>query len=298
MTLSDRTRINIIQLLKTERINWHGALSADDFLSRLYDLDRLPSYDHRYKTAKGDIVQHSVWTEDWPIDWVFEDRRFNLRHCPEADFLRFLAEMLDPIVRNEDDAKKLLNVMNRKLGDDGYKLVEKTTPFGNTRYEAEGILPGTIAALDDARGIAAELNSEHLEKQIIRMRSSIYTDPSLAIGTSKEFVETICKTILNDRGHKLTGKEDIPKLVQLTREELFHEATQGDKKTQEIVRRMLGSMAGIIYGVTEFRNAYGTGHGKEIKAIPPDPIYAALVVNAAATISLFFYQLYEKEKLK
>ena len=44
---------------------------------------------------------------------------------------------------------------------------------------------------------AARMNANYLKQQIQRMEQSIDSDPSLAIGTAKELIETCCKTILN-----------------------------------------------------------------------------------------------------
>ncbi|MDG6923878.1 MAG: abortive infection family protein [Nitrososphaerota archaeon] len=46
----------------------------------------------------------------------------------------------------------------------------------------------------------------------------------------------------------------------------------------------------------ELRNLRGTGHGKDARTPKPEPIYATLAVNAAATISLFLVQIYERNK--
>ncbi len=295
MTLSNRTRMDIIHFLRSENIIWNGALDEVDFLSRIYDLDSLPSYDSRFKNAGGDIRQHRVFNKDWAEDWIYDDNRFNLKHCSDEQFLNFLAEMLHPTVRrNEDETNKLLAALNRRLGEDGYKLVEKKTEFGNIRYEAEGLFPATIESLEELRNIANQLSSEHLQKEIVRMKSYIETDPALAIGTSKEFIETICKTVLKERGIQLSGKENLPELTRLTRTELFDcGSIKRDKVTEDKVDKVLGAMSFIIQNIGEFRNAYGTGHGKDIGTEPPDPIYATLIVNAATTIGFFFYQLHE-----
>ena len=46
-------RINILDGLKLERISWSGSLDDVEFLSRLYDLQKLPSEDNRFKDAAG-----------------------------------------------------------------------------------------------------------------------------------------------------------------------------------------------------------------------------------------------------
>src|SRR6185437_10479189 len=98
---------------------WSGALPETDFLTRLYDLDALPSTDPRYTTAFRDIVQHRVMNEDWDDDWIFHDRRFGLVASDEA-LLQFLAEMLHPAVRTDPvEVKRLRQFLNSVLVHDG-----------------------------------------------------------------------------------------------------------------------------------------------------------------------------------
>ena len=51
-------------------------------------------------------------------------------------------------------------------------------------------------SLNPLKEHAKVLNANHLAEQIRRLEVSIETDPSLAIGTAKELIETCCKTIL------------------------------------------------------------------------------------------------------
>ena len=53
-----------------------------------------------------------------------------------------------------------------------------------------------------------------------RMESAVERDPELAIGTAKELVETVCKTILAERGKPATGTPDMPTLTKVTLKEL------------------------------------------------------------------------------
>jgi hypothetical protein len=56
------------------RVNEHNG-----WVPRLFELDKLPSTDSRFKDAAGDIWQHCVNNpQDWPADWVFTDGRLNL----------------------------------------------------------------------------------------------------------------------------------------------------------------------------------------------------------------------------
>lgn len=103
--------------------HWSGRLQDADFLSRLYDLNTIPSQDHRFSNANGDIYQHRVRNHDWEDDWVFYDSRFNLLHASDEQFLRFLAETVHPIVRPyPDDARTLVEAYNKELVADSWEL--------------------------------------------------------------------------------------------------------------------------------------------------------------------------------
>lgn len=66
MNISEVTRLNIIDYIRAKRVKWWGRLDEIAFLSRLYDLKKLPSTDSRYQTAEGDIHMHRV---TFPNDW-------------------------------------------------------------------------------------------------------------------------------------------------------------------------------------------------------------------------------------
>jgi hypothetical protein len=106
-------------------IVWSGALEDTEFLSRLYDLDALPSTDPRFRSASGDIFQHRVNNPtDWDDDWVFSDPRFGLADSDDA-LVQFLAEMLHPAVRTDTtEAERVRSFLNSVLVHDGYEMVQ------------------------------------------------------------------------------------------------------------------------------------------------------------------------------
>jgi hypothetical protein len=295
MPISEVTRRNILQTLRSEGVDWSGRLDDVEFLKRIYDLDRLPSHDSRYDSAVGDIGQHTINNPgDWDKYWIFNDERFNLIGCPGDQFLRFLTEMINPIVRpKSDDRETLLKVFNEQLEPDGYQIVETTTRFGNKRYEATGILQPAIA-VEQVKDIAEKMDSEHIRKEIVRMTNAIETDPELAIGTAKEFIETMCKTILTAKNKSYKADEDLPKLVYLVIDELKLGEASSDEKVNSLVRRIVGNLNSLTGCIAELRNLHGTGHGKAEKAITIQSRHAALAVNSAITIGLFLYQSFEE----
>ncbi|QYL25994.1 hypothetical protein TM48_00028 [Mycobacterium shottsii] len=111
------TRRGIFDTITLSKVLWEGRLEEPEFLARIYDLDSMPSTDSRYKSAVGDIRQHRVNNpEDWPDDWVFTDSRFGLQHGDDELVLQFLAEILHPLVRpDEEEVGRLLNAFNEAL---------------------------------------------------------------------------------------------------------------------------------------------------------------------------------------
>jgi len=128
MTKSARTISEITRRAIADRtagsFDWAGRFSETDFLSRLYDLSELPSYDRRSTTAAGDIATHRESFRDWDDDWIFYDNRFDLLRCPDDEFLRFLAETVHPVVRPSVEQTELIVAMyNEQLRVDGWKFV-------------------------------------------------------------------------------------------------------------------------------------------------------------------------------
>ncbi|MGV9341243.1 AbiJ-related protein [Streptomyces sp. NPDC003688] len=139
--ITDVTRRHLFDALRNTGANWSGSLDEVTFLRRLYDLDCLESFDPRFTSAEGDIVQHRYNNpEDWEDDWVFSDRRFGLVDGPDEALLRFLAEMIHPAARTDtDEVKSLLALINDALAPDGYELLPARTVSGYPVYKARRI---------------------------------------------------------------------------------------------------------------------------------------------------------------
>ncbi|SPT51153.1 hypothetical protein [Actinomadura madurae] len=148
--ITEVTRRRIIDGLLEIQPNWSGALDEVDFLSRLYDLDSLPSRDPRFATAAQDIGQHRWLNHDWDDDWIFHDTRFGLVDQDDR-LLRFLAEMLHPSVRTDlAEIKRLQEFLNGVLVHDGYEIVQvdaiSGAPVFDHRLIGSGV-PGAVKNL-------------------------------------------------------------------------------------------------------------------------------------------------------
>ncbi|MFE1907419.1 protein kinase [Streptomyces gardneri] len=137
-TITQYTRQRVFDALRAAPFAWAGILDEVSFLRRIYPLDHLPSFDFRFTTAADDITQHRIINpQDWPDDWVFTDSRFQLADGLPTVLLRFLTEMIHPVVRTDsNEVEYLLALINDALAPDGYQLRPASVMSGYPVYEA------------------------------------------------------------------------------------------------------------------------------------------------------------------
>jgi hypothetical protein len=288
--VSALTRRNVVGSLRKRNLSWHGELVETDFLSKIFDLEALPSTDSRFQDAARDIWQHCVLSDDWPEDWVYEDERLNLLQGPDGRFLQFVERLVDPIVRpDKTEASALAEELSKELRRDGWALVEMDTLSGETKFR---VAP-TNAAYDRAeaalRHTAVGLSSVWMHQEIERIKAAIDVDPALAIGTAKELIETCCKHIADKLALNVPPNADMPELVKATLKglQLVPEGISEEKKGVESIRRILGNFAQVTQGLAELRNLYGSGHGRNSSHRGLQPRHARLAVSAAAAFIEF-----------
>jgi hypothetical protein len=289
------TRRDVFDYLRTDGRPWWGALSEVAFLGRLYELDRLPSTDHRFRTAAEDIAQHRIRNDDWPNDWVFDDPRFQLASGPDEVLLGFLAQVVHPVVQpSAERAAVVAAELNALLSTDGWELRPGKAMSGRPVYTPARTGTGVLA-VSFAHDVAARIDTAYITRLVTRMEGAVDTEPDLAIGTAKELVESICKTILDERSVAYGAGEDLTALVRKTARELDLAGPGGSGQAAETLRRMLMNTASIAQGAAELRNAYGTGHGRSSAqaANGLEPRHARLVAGAAAALAVFLFEAHE-----
>jgi hypothetical protein len=128
------------------------------------------------------------------------------------------------------------------------------------------------------------------------MQDSVEADPSLAIGTAKELIETCCKTILAERGQEISGTPDIPTLTKATFKQLnlVPEGIPNSARGAEVIKRILSNLSTVGHGLAELRGLYGTGHGQHAAASGLTSRHAKLAVGAASTLAIFLFETHEQ----
>lgn len=144
---------------------------------------------------------------------------------------------------------------------------------------------------------AAALDLPNVLEQLRRLEAVADSDPRLAIGTAKELVETVCKSILGERGVAVDSGWDFPKLVGETRRalNLLPDQVDSDARGKDAIKRVLGSLGSIAQGINELRGSYGTGHGPDGRARGLHGRHARLAVGMASTLATFLLETHREQ---
>ena len=296
-TITELTRSELFERLVSR---WSGRLEEQDFLSRLWDLSKLPSEDHRFKDAAGDIWQHRVNNYDWPDDWVFTDARF-LAGCSDADLVRFLAETVHSVVRPDRAiVREMVEEMNELLRMDGWELVETSALSGRpvfTGRRREAFHQPTAALKLDAYNRLADPRALHEHLQ--RIERNLLSDPPGAISSSKELVESVLKLILDDYNVDYTNRDDLPALYKKVQKalRLNAEAVAGDSAASKAAVEALRALVSTVQGLAQMRNAMGLGHGRT-KASVALTRHARLAFNATVAVVEFLLDTWRVRREK
>ncbi|WP_336763847.1 abortive infection family protein [Asaia sp. VD9] len=153
------------------------------------------------------------------------------------------------------------------------------------------------ARLADTKRLATTLDLPHLADHVRRIESSIEADPALAIGSAKEMIETVCKTILDKRGSSsgvtYTKDDDLNELGKKAFGVLrqLPDDIPDAKKGSKTIKTMLSNLRTIVQCLAELRNLYGSGHGREGTLRGGLlPRHARLVVGAASTLAWYLLE--------
>lgn len=295
-TISELTRRNLIESIN---FPWWGRLEEVAFLNRLYPLNSLPSTDSRFPNAEGDIYQHRYNNDDWPNDWVFSYPSFDLMDGPDEIFLKFLCETIHPVVRSKiDEAQEIVQLFNEHLKHDGWEIVASGEISGHPVWAARMLHQGMATVVEGAKAAVETLNSGYVSRQITRMQNAVIDDPELAIGTAKEFIETICKTILEVKQIPFSKTDGLPQLVRKTLKQikLTPDDIRDSAKVSDTIKQLLMNLATVTDGLAEVRNAYGSGHGKTASTKGLQPRHARLSVGAAITLGGFIFETFQEQE--
>lgn len=205
-----------------------------------------------------------------------------------------------------EDVQRLLRVYESVLDQ-----AENANPDNHSSYlkllERDGftldnhrIVPkGGRLAIAGIVALAEAFDAGYMRTQLARIEGSVDSDPSLAIGSAKELIETCCKTILSESNVECDQNWDVPQLVRATIKELKltpddipepKQDTPAARKAVDAMKVLLQNLAAIAGKMAELRNAVATGHGPDGRVRGPKPRHARLAVNATTALVMFLFE--------
>ena len=290
--ITSNTRQNICDETILSKLLYHGKLTEPDFLSQLFDLKNMPSRDYRYKNAYDDIYQHMVNNDDWSNNWIYGDSRINLLYCEDELFLKFLTRTIHPAVRSEqEETNRLLEIYNRHLKADGFEIVQKDTILGKPVFSWYKTHIEEFYYAENQAEIKKYLNTDYVKNKLDIMKDALRKEETdLAIGTAKELIETMCKSILKQKNIPVDKNWELPRIMKETANsiDLLPKKVDDASKAELSIKQILGGISSIVQGITELRNSYGTGHGKEADFKGLENPYARLIVGIVSEIVIFY----------
>lgn len=160
-------------------------------------------------------------------------------------------------------------------------------------------IDGTSSVISQtADDLKKKFSSEYMSKQIELMVSMQKTNPTNAIGTAKELIESCCKTILDELGIPWSKTDDVPQLTNKTLDalNLLPVNVQSTDQGADAIKAVLGNLRSIPSKLAEIRNPFGSGHGKSASFKGLEERHAKLAVGSSITFVDFVWSTYENQK--
>ena len=290
--ITSNTRQNICDETILSKLLYHGQLTEPDFLAQLFDLKHMPSRVYRYKNAYDEIYQQTVNFEDKSNNWIYGDSRINLLYCEDELFLKFLTRTIHPIVRsNQEEINRLLEIYNRHLNADGFEIVLNDTIAGKPVFSWRKTHIKEFNYAENQAKIRKYLNTDYVKNKLDIMKDALEKEETdLAIGTAKELLETMCKSILKQKNIPVDKNWELTRIMKETANsiDLLPKKVDDATKAESSIKQMLGGISSIVQGITELRNSYGTGHGKDADFKGLENPYARLIVGVVSEIAIFY----------
>ena len=151
--------------------------------------------------------------------------------------------------------------------------------------------------LEECEMIGRIHNVGELGRHAARIRAGLEdgSDPELAIGSAKELLESVLRTVTAHHEQKPTS--DVRMLLKEAQAalNLDPKGVDGTLPGAEALRRTLSNLGQVVIGVAELRTLYGTGHGRS-KSHQLELAHARLVVNAAISIATFLLEVWQEQQ--
>ena len=138
---------------------------------------------------------------------------------------------------------------------------------------------------------------DHVDEQVDALEHAVYEQPNLALSLAKTLVESVCKSILTERGIAYGKNDSLPRLFHTvtTGVSLLPMAASGEAKVRKSLERTVNGLHTALQGICELRNSCGfAAHGSEGSQPSMESNQALLAAEIADTIVGFVYRAHHE----
>ncbi|WP_204204697.1 abortive infection family protein [Olsenella sp. An293] len=223
-----------------------------------------------------------------------------LDDCADGDALKLLNDLLEYYELHYEDEYVKPDVSEKRP----YSHIRYSAEYARYYRKARAVIDREIAEHNPFEGaseyLKEQFSSEYMTAQINSLMELRTTNPTDAIGKAKELVESCCRTILKETGVKVPSSWGMNELIKETKRRLDidTESVSSDLPEAQTVKKILGSLTGLVGGIAEYRNSWGSGHGKAADFEPLFVRHAKLAVGSSVTLVEYLWDTYlwRKEK--
>ena len=138
----------------------------------------------------------------------------------------------------------------------------------------------------------------HIEEEILAIERSMGEDPSFVFDISRSLVESVCKSILSERGIEYEPNDDLPRLFKLLIRQMPLLPTSESNATdvRRSLEKTINGLHTTIQGICELRNRTGFSHGSAGPRTRLENSQARMVAEAADAIVGFLYRIHRQDR--
>lgn len=139
----------------------------------------------------------------------------------------------------------------------------------------------------------------HIEQQVTAIEKAVTENPALVFDLARTLIESVCRTILRERGIEFSSHEDLPRLFRRVTEclPLLPPTVSEEADVRESLTRTLNGLSTAIQGICELRNRCGfASHGSDRPRPAMEDVQAVMVAQAADAIVGFLYGMHRQSR--
>ncbi len=151
--------------------------------------------------------------------------------------------------------------------------------------------------LTGCREVLREMGEPRLIADTIeRLEEAVYRTPNLSFDLAKALLESICKTILVDRGVMVDGYWEMPRLIKETLTVLPLVPPEYTGKADDILKKVAGQLQAVVQSLGELRNKEGIlGHGQSAYFQQLESVQAIFAARSAESVIHLLYMCHVQD---